>query len=108
MVTVSKTPEPAVAVVEHPRAARVTWLPGVITDGVTVNPVAEDAPPDVAAYAVADGAVRARAAAPSRATGATPIARMGESSGSPRSTCGTSFHKASEMHLDAPNARSRA
>src|SRR5690242_10829369 len=77
MVTVSNTPEDAVAVVEQPRAARVTLPPGATTDGVTVYPFPPpDGPPAVAAYAVTAGPVRASAAAPSRATGATRIARM--------------------------------
>lgn len=77
MVTVSNTPEDAVAVVEHPLAARVTWPPGAIAEGVTVYPLPLlDGPPAVAAYAVTAGAVMANAAAPSRATGATRIARM--------------------------------
>ncbi len=104
MVVVSKMPEVTVVSPVQPPAPRVTRPPGAMTDGVIVGLNVLVAPSG-AAWA-ADGASSVRALAPSRASGATRIARMVDPPGSPRGSCGTNFHIAGKMHLDARHARS--
>ncbi|GGU57972.1 hypothetical protein GCM10010274_53590 [Streptomyces lavendofoliae] len=72
MVTVSKTPEEAIAVPEQPGAVSTTLPPGWTAEGLMAKSPGANLPEATAGA----GAVRARAAAPRRAAEAAPIARI--------------------------------